>query len=104
MEGLCNAGYHEHEIREHCEKKITFLILFGLDWMRFDNTADRYYIGGIQETTTTKENNMTNQEIANKIISRNIQSAFVETLIVLALNLPTDNQEKVIEILDNRRK
>ena len=71
--------------------------------MRFDNTADIYYIGGIQETTT-KENNMTNQQIANKIISRNIQSAFVETLAVLALNLPTDSQEKVIEILDNRRK
>ena len=70
--------------------------------MRFDNTADIYYIGGIQETTT-KENNMTNQQIANKIISRNIQSAFVETLAVLALNLPTDSQEKVIEILDNRR-
>jgi hypothetical protein len=72
--------------------------------MRFDNAADIYYIGGIQETTTTKANNMTNQEIANKIISRNIQSAFVETLAVLALNLPTDSQEKVIEILDNRRK
>ena len=71
--------------------------------MRFDNVVDIYYIGGIQETTT-KENNMTNQQIANKIISRNIQSAFVETLAVLALNLPTDSQEKVIEILDNRRK
>ena len=71
--------------------------------MGFDNVVDIYYIGGIQETTT-KENNMTNQQIANKIISRNIQSAFVETLAVLALNLPTDSQEKVIEILDNRRK
>jgi len=61
-------------------------------------------MGDITNTTLTKVNNMTNQQIANKIISRNIQSAFVETLAVLALNLPTDSQEKVIEILDNRRK
>jgi len=70
--------------------------------MGVDKTTDICIIEAYK--TTTKENNMTNQQIANKIISRNIQSAFVETLAVLALNLPTDSQEKVIEILDNRRK
>ena len=70
--------------------------------MGVDKTTDICIIEAYK--TTTKENNMTNQQIANKINSRNIQSAFVETLAVLALNLPTDSQEKVIEILDNRRK
>lgn len=70
--------------------------------MGVDKTTDICIIEAYK--TTTKENNMTNQQIANKIISRNIQSAFVETLAVLALDLPTDSQEKVIEILDNRRK
>lgn len=43
---------------------------------------------------------MTNQEIAQNIIDRKIQSGFVQTLVVLDLKLPKSDEKEILEILE----
>ena len=47
---------------------------------------------------------MNAQEIANKIIARKIQSAFVESLAVMDLKLDTELTKEILGILDENRK
>ena len=51
-----------------------------------------------------KETTMNSKTIAHKIVARNINSAFVETLAVLALNLQVEQEEEVLRILEDSRK